>query len=201
MGHTQPKPPDLVTLAEFYAMSWSDDLRRELHDGHVVAMAPPKNAHGTLTANLVHALKTVLRGRRPCRVQTEAGIIPPDRPNSYYQVDLLVTCEPSQVGARDVPAPLLIAEVLSESTQHYDRKRKLPAFRAMPSVRELVLIDSDRMFVELHRRLDETRWLTELVQGPGDLLTLESVGLRISLAELYEDVALPPEDDELPPPP
>lgn len=139
------------------------------------------------------ALKACMRGRRPCRVQTEAGVIPPSRQHTYYQADLLVTCEPSRPGARDVAAPLLLCEVLSDSTELCDRRRKIPDYRALPSVQELLLVDSERMFVEVHRRLDERRWLTELLQRPQDLLVLESVELRLALADLYEEVALPPD--------
>lgn len=191
MGLTQPKPPDLVTLEEFYALSWPDDVRRELHDGAIVAMAPPTNAHGTLVMNLGAAIKLALRGRRPCRVQTEAGVIPPDRAHSYFQVDLLVTCEPSRPHERDVAAPELVAEVLSASTCDFDRSVKLPSFRTIASVREILLVDSERMHVELHRRLAGARWHIERAVSPDDLLALDSVGLRLSLAELYEDVALP----------
>jgi Uma2 family endonuclease len=198
MGHPQPKSPTLVTLADFYALTWPDDLRRELHDGQIVAMAPPKNAHGTITANLVFALKAALRGRRPCRVQTEAGILPPTREHSYYQADLLVTCEPSRPGEREVAAPLFLCEVLSESTELFDRRCKVPEYRAIASVREVLLVDSERMFVELHRRLDERRWLTEILQRAHDELALEAAGVKLALVDLYEDVALPAENLELP---
>jgi Uma2 family endonuclease len=198
MGHPQPKSDPVITLAEFYALTWSDDLRRELHDGQIVAMAPPKNAHGTITANLVTALKNSLRARRPCRVQTEAGILPPTREHSCYQADLLVTCEPSRPGEREVAAPLFVCEVLSESTELFDRRCKVPDYRAIASVREVLLVDSERMFVELHRRLDERRWLTEILQRPHDELTLETVGVKLALLDLYEDVALPATNLELP---
>ncbi|MDC0667574.1 Uma2 family endonuclease [Nannocystis radixulma] len=198
MGQPQPQSPPFVTLADFYALDWGDDIRRELHDGQVVAMAPPKNAHGTIVINLGAALKAALRGRRPCRVQTEAGIIPPSREHSYYQADLLVTCEPSRPGERDVQAPLFICEVLSESTELFDRRCKIPEYRALASVRELLLVDSERMFVELHRRIDERRWLTEILQRPSDHLALETADLTLTLTELYEDVALGPANLELP---
>jgi Uma2 family endonuclease len=198
MGQPQLQSPPLVTLAEFFALAWSDDLRRELHDGQIVAMAPPKNAHGTIVINLGAALKAALRGRSPCRVQTEAGIIPPSREHSYYQADLLVTCEPSRPGDRDVRAPLLVCEVLSESTELFDRRCKVPDYRAIASVREVLLVDSERMFVELHRRIDERRWLTEIVQRPHDLLVLETADVKLALADLYEDVALAPGNLELP---
>jgi len=61
-----------------------------------------------------------------------------------------------------------------------------------------LLVDSERMFVALHRRIDERRWLTEIVQRPHDLLVLETADVKLALADLYEDVALAPGNLELP---
>ncbi|MCY0985506.1 Uma2 family endonuclease [Nannocystis sp. ILAH1] len=117
---------------------------------------------------------------------------------SYYQADLLVTCEPSRPGDRAVAAPLFVCEVLSESTELFDRRCKVPEYRAIASVREVLLVDSERMFVELHRRLDERRWLTEILPRPHDELALETAGVKLALVDLYEDVALPAANLELP---
>lgn len=194
MGQPQHKLPDLVTLAEFFAMSFPDDLRRELHDGQVVAMAPPASAHGTLVGNLLFAIRVALRGR-PCRVIPEAGVIPPGRDHTYYQADLVLTCEPHRLGDRDHRVPLLIAEVLSPSTTRLDLQRKLPDYREIPSVREILLVDSERMRVELHRRVDATGWLSESLRGPAAVVQLVTADLRLALADLYEGVDVLPDDD------
>lgn len=188
----QPKPPDLVTLAEFLAMSWPDDIRRELHDGQVVAMAPPAGAHGTLVMNLGFALKLALRGSS-CRVVTEAGIIPPGREHTYYQADLVFTCEPHHRAEQDFSTALLIAEVLSPTTSRIDFQRKLPDYRELRSVREIVLIDSERMQAEVHRRGDG-RWSIDRLHGRKAILRLDTVGLQLALAELYDGLELLPDE-------
>src|ERR671932_261196 len=102
-----------MTLDEF--LHWEDgtDTRYELIDGFPVAMAPPARAHGILCARLAGAIDAALRSRRPCTVQTEAGIARPDRNDSCYVADLAVTCRPYRRGEQLVQDPILIIEVLS----------------------------------------------------------------------------------------
>ena len=192
MGEPQRKLPDPLTIDEFLAISWPDGQRHELVEGHVVAMAPPMRAHSVLIINLAVAIRPVLA--RTCDVLIEAGVISPARAHTYYQADLLVTCEPPTPRQRTIHAPILIVEVLSPSTQALDRNRKLPDYRHMPSVQEIVLVDSEQMHVELYRRFEATRWLSEILRDPGDLLHLDSVGLDLALADLYRRVVFPPEE-------
>ncbi|MCY1062383.1 Uma2 family endonuclease [Nannocystis sp. SCPEA4] len=106
----------------------------------------------------------------------------------------LVTCEPPEPRQRTIHAPVLLVEVLSPSTQTIDRNRKLPDYRQMPSVQEIVLVDSEQMHVELYRRFEGSRWLSEILRDPADLLHLDSVGLDLPLSDLYRRVAFPPEE-------
>jgi Uma2 family endonuclease len=192
MGEPQRKFPDPLTVDEFLAIAWPEGARHELHDGHVVAMAPPMRAHSTLVINLAVAIRPHLA--RSCDVLTEAGVLPSARAHSCYQVDLLVTCEPPEPRQRTIHAPILLVEVLSPSTQAIDRNRKLPDYRQITSVQEVVLVDSEAMHVELYRRFEGTRWLSEILRDPTDVLHLDSVGLDLTLADLYRRVVFPAEE-------
>lgn len=189
MGQPQLKPPDTLTLADFLTLSWSDDRRRELHEGIVVAMAPPARAHATIVMNLAVALRAVLP--RGCEALSDVGVIPVGREHSYYEVDLLVTCEPPEARQQVIRAPVLLVEILSPSTQAVDRNRKVPDYRQIPSVREILLVDSEHMVVELYRRFEGTRWASDVLRDPTDVLYLESAGLDIALAALYDRVVFP----------
>ena len=176
-----------MTLAEF--LSWDDgtDTRYELIDGVPLAMAPPASAHGILCARLGGLIDAVLRSRRPCMVQTATGIARADRADSCYVADLAVTCEPHQRGEQLVKNPILIVEILSPGTERHDRRTKLPAYREIASVLEIVLLDSESHYAEVLRR-DGERWITELVQGTAVGLRLASIDLHIGMAELYEGI-------------
>ncbi len=113
----------------------------------------------------------------------------PDRADLYYVADLAVTCRPNEPGRQAIMDPILIVEILSPSTERHDRRVKLPVYRQIESAHEILLIDADSLYAELHRR-ENDRWVTELVRGASAILSLASVELRVSMAELYEGVAI-----------
>jgi Uma2 family endonuclease len=179
-----------MTLDEF--LRWDDgtDTRYELIDGFPVAMAPPAEAHRILALRLASRIDAGLRSRRPCNAQIEAGVVRPDRADSYFVPDIAVTCEPNQPGRQVMVDPILIVEILSPSIEREDRPLKLPAYQGIASVREILLIDADCHHAELFRR-ENNHWEIELVRGAEATLLLDSVGLRVSMSELYEGIAIP----------
>lgn len=179
-----------LTLDEFLSWNPPGDTRYELIDGVARAMAPTSGAHQVLVGALAGEIHAALKSRPGCAVRVEASLIPPNRRDTYYQADLAVACGPRISEQRSTPDPILICEVLSPSTESHDRKVKLPDYRDFDSVQEIVLIDSQRLYCEVHRRLDQQRWLTDLLRTPEARLRLDSVGLDLSLAQLYANVAL-----------
>jgi len=103
--------PKRWTVEDFLAWDDGTDRRYELVGGEVIAMAPPAEAHGTIVANLTIRIGTKLEA--PCRVVGEAGIVLPDRDDTYYQADLAVTFTSPEAGRQHVAEPVLIVEVLS----------------------------------------------------------------------------------------
>jgi Uma2 family endonuclease len=179
-----------MTLDEFLVWEDGTDTRYELWGGTVVAMPPPMPRHGRLAAALIAELRTALRARPVCGVYSEAGIALPDRSDTFYVADLAVSCEPLRAEDRLIRNPVLIVEVLSPSTNVSDRQLKLADYRDIPSVEEILLIDSQSMFAEVHRRAGD-RWITEIPRGPEATLALNSLPLTIALSELYAGMPLP----------
>lgn len=177
-----------MTLNEF--LHWDDgtDTRYELIGGFPVAMAPPAHAHGVVTARIVARLEEALRRRRPCRTVVEAGILHPDRADTFFVADIAVTCAPYEAGDQSVKEPLLLIEVLSPSTERHDRRVKLPAYQRIGPLQEIVLIDSDMHFAELYRRQGDF-WTVQPIQGTGAILLLASISIEIPMVELYEGIA------------
>jgi Uma2 family endonuclease len=176
--------PRRMTLAEF--LEWDDgsDRRYELVDGFTVMMAPATEAHGELAARLTMQIGSRLQP--PCRVISEAGIAIPDRGDSYYIADLAVTCAPREAGRRMVAEPVLILEVLSPSTSQIDRWRKVADYRALASVKEILVLFSDERRVELQRRTADG-WRVEDLIGQA-ALTLGCCAGPIPLDALYADL-------------
>jgi Uma2 family endonuclease len=178
-----------MTLDEF--LNWDDgtDTRYELIAGFPLAMAPPAEAHRMLAMRLGSRVDTALANRRPCNAQVQAGIERLDRADSYFVADIAVTCAPNERGRQAIKDPILIVEVLSPGTERHDRLIKVPAYRAIDSVAEILLIDSQSIYAEILRR-EGGRWIAELVRGPDALLRLSSVELSIPMAELYSGIDL-----------
>ncbi|MGA8760233.1 MAG: Uma2 family endonuclease [Stellaceae bacterium] len=187
MAEPATKP---MTLDEF--LHWDDgtETRYELIGGFPVAMAPPAEAHSILVVRLVTRIESGLSERRPCRAQIEAGVTRADRADTYFVADIATTCAPIEPGRQAIEEPFLIVEILSPGTERHDRRVKLPAYRQIDSVQEVLLIASDAIYAELHRR-SGAQWITEILRSGDAVLALASVGIEVRLGDLYEGIALP----------
>jgi Uma2 family endonuclease len=166
------------------------DTRYQLVDGFVVAMAPQAPRHGALFVRLAGAIDAALRTRPPCTALGDAGIVLPDRNDTFYVAGIALTCDPLRSDDQLIRNPILVVEILSPSTANFDRNTKVPDYRCTPSVQEILLLDSATVFAEILRREGE-RWITDVLQGPGAALSLNSAPLTISMASLYEGLPLP----------
>jgi Uma2 family endonuclease len=175
-----------MSLAAF--LDWDDgtDTRYELIDGRPCAMAPPVEAHGTVVANLARHIGN--RISPPCRVVVEAGIIPVDRPDTWYQADLVVTCAPAERGSRSIAQPRLMVEVLSPSTAAHDRGVKLADYRRIASVEQILLVASEDRHAEVWLRAEDGWKVQDLIGDAALPLALE--GQPLPLAAVYDGVAL-----------
>jgi len=173
----------LMTLAEF--LKWDDgtDTRYELVNGRPVAMAPVAPAHSVIVANLSHELRSRLAS--PCYVGNEAGVQRPDRDDTFYEADVVVSCTPVEPDRAAIPNPVLVIEVLSPSTIEHDRGRKAYDYSQIESVQEIALVSSEQRHVVIWRRRG-AKWEVEHLIGDA-ALELDSVGVTISFARIYAD--------------
>ena len=178
-----------MNLDEF--LRWDDgtETHYELIGGFPVAMAPPAEAHRILAVRLVTRIDAALARRRPCNAQIEAGVVRPDGLDTYFEADIAATCEGNEPARQAIKDPFLIVEILSPSAERHDRRVKLPAYRQIATVQEIVLIASDGLYAELHRRAG-AQWITEILRGGETRLALTSVGVEIPMSDLYEGIAL-----------
>jgi Uma2 family endonuclease len=173
----------LMTVAEF--LTWDDGTatRYELVRGKVVAMAPVSAGHSIIALNLGHALRSRLKA--PCYAGSEAGVARPDRDDTFYEADIVVSCTPVTLGTALIPDPIVVIEVLSPSTVEHDRGGKLFDYRRIPSVQEIALVASEQRHVEIWRRRG-AKWEVEDLIGDA-ALDLETVGVDVPFAAIYAD--------------
>jgi Uma2 family endonuclease len=153
-----------MLLDEFVCWDDGTETHYELIGGFPVAMAAPAEAHRMLTVRIVSRIDAALARRRPCNAQIEAGVVRGDRADTYFEADIAATCAANEPGRQAIKDPFLIVEILSPGTERHDRRVKLPAYRQIDSVEEILLVASDEPYAELHRRVGG-QWITEIVRG------------------------------------
>lgn len=174
-----------MTVAEFLAWDGEPDRRYELLDGQPTMMAPAKSFHGTISVNAAVAIDRHLEARPPCRVQGEAGVWVSDE--TFLVADLAVTCSPAE-NTSGVIDPLLIVEVLSPGTRAHDKGRKLDDYKALASVREIWLVESEKRWVEVwERRGEDWAGRDHVGRAAFASLTLEA---EVTLDQLYRNTGL-----------
>ena len=179
-----------MSAADFLRWDEAQNVKHEFVQGEVFAMTGVSDRHATTVGNLYIALRTHLRGS-PCQVYATDVKLRVDAADAYFYPDLMVTC-----GEADRRSPLVkseakfIAEVLSPATAAHDRGDKFLAYRALPSLHEYLLIDSDRLRCDLYRKGADGLWVLHPV-GPGQVLCLASVEIDVSAADLFADLEDP----------
>ena len=186
MGHALTK----LSLQEFLDWENQQAERHEFHRGEVFAMVGARRIHNEVSGNVYVSLKQQLRGS-PCRVFIESMKIKVGEATILYP-DVFVTCDASDLKTQTIfTAPTVVVEVLSPSTQSYDRGSKFTFYRSLPSVREYVLVDPETREVQLFRRgIDDLFTLHDLTGR--EQVCLESIGCELLATDVFEGVE-PPE--------
>ncbi|MEA3642466.1 MAG: Uma2 family endonuclease [Lamprobacter sp.] len=168
------------------------ETRSEYIDGEVFAMTGAREAHNLIVTNLSRELSTQAKGR-PCRVYANEMKVHIRATNEGRYPDLVALCgEREFYDARTdlLLNPSLIVEVLSKSTERYDRGDKFASYRLIPSLREYLLVSQHQMRAELYCRQPDGRWLLSDFHAASDQIPLESIDCQLSLAEVYDKVDL-----------
>ena len=192
MHGTEPKTVHLMTAEQFLAWDGGGHVGKlELVNGEVVAMSPASGTHALIQANLAGLIWAHLRAKKiPCRVGTEAPVQPQLHANDNVRApDLAVTCAPLSA-AKTFPDPVLIVEVLSPSN-HKDTWDSIYAMSTIPSLQEIVVVDSERIHVEVYRRGTDGAWPKhgEVCQASGTV-RLNSISADFIVAEIYSGTVL-----------
>lgn len=188
------REPQRMTVDEWRELErTSHDIKHEYIDGQVYAMSGGSLAHGRIDSNVVRTLEDALASARiPCDVYN-SDVAARLSPRRYTYPDASVTCDERDRSApdkTDVQVPCVIVEVLSDSTEAYDRGRKFSLYRACPTVQEYMLVATRYQAVEVYRRTPQG-WAIYQSYGSGDEIELTSLDVRFPLAALYKNAGVP----------
>jgi Uma2 family endonuclease len=175
-----------MSVSDFLAWESGDGLRYELVDGEPRATAPASTIHAFLQNELGSLIRNHLREHRSgCVVLANPGVIPRLLSAHNMRVpDLGVTCSPLIPGQAAMPDPVLLIEVLSPSNQA-ETWSNVWAYTSIPSVKEILVLHSNRIAADLLRRSPAGDWPQEPVQITKGDLELTSIGYRVEMTDLY----------------
>jgi Uma2 family endonuclease len=175
--------PHHISPADYLALERQNPIRHEYRRGLVYAMTGGSDTHSRIAVNLLSLLNPHL-DNTPCRLYN-GDVKVNYKDEFYYYPDAFVTCDPRDREDRYVKRyPKFIAEVLSSSTEAFDRDLKFTDYQNLDSLEEYVLISQDTQRVECRRRTATNTWETTIYQT-GDVVTLSSLNLEFAIARLY----------------
>jgi len=177
---------------DYVRLEAQSPIRHEYVNGEIFAMTGGTLRHNTIALNAASLFRAHLR-TGPCRTFINDVRVRIARSNAYYYPDVVVACprrgELLALDSATLDDALLIAEVLSPSTEATDRREKLLAYRTIPSLVEYALISSEDAKVEIHRRQGDIGWQRIEYSGPEDV-EFASIALTLPMRDLYDGVPI-----------
>lgn len=176
-----------LTDDEYFALELSSKDKHQLWLGEVFAMAGGSFAHNVISTNVAATLRASLRGG-PCRVSSADQRIAIGPEGTYLYPDAVVVCGPAELGKHaTLRNPTLVVEVLSESTESFDRGEKFDAYAKIPSLLHVVFVSARQRRVEhFERQPDQVTWRMRTAGG-AEVLTIGAPAISLPLDEIYLD--------------
>jgi Uma2 family endonuclease len=178
-----------MTVAAYLASEEAAFEKSIFWDGEAYAMAGASRRHNLLTAAMLRELGVALRGR-PCHPYSSDQRIGVSETERYVYPDASVTRRPVQTAASDAESiinPVLVVEVLCDSTEAFDRGDKFLGYRALPSLKDYILVSQNAIRVEHFTRSTEGSWILRTYEA-GSTMDIASLEIQIAIDVLYEGV-------------
>ncbi len=189
LAQSQLKTP--ITPEDYLAFERKAEEKHEFVDGIIYAMSGASREHNEITGNLFGELWTRFK-KTPCRVYMNDMRVKINE-TDYVYPDVVGLCDDIQLEDEQFDTlvnPALIIEVLSKSTQNYDKNKKMTLYQSLPTVQDYVLVSQDEYRVEHYQRKSQNQWLFTVLTEPQQILQLNSVNAEISLQDIYDRVTL-----------
>ncbi|MEM6253511.1 MAG: Uma2 family endonuclease [Cyanobacteria bacterium P01_D01_bin.156] len=183
-----------LSVDDYLRLEAESPIKHEYIDGQVYAMAGASDSHVTISLNLASLLRSHVRGTG-CRAYMSDMKTRVESRNRFFYPDVMVTCDPrDQETDTYKKFPKLVIEVLSKSTEAFDRGDKFAAYQALESLQEYVLINTRHQRVEIFRRNDSGLWVLQFYTSENKIFDLKSIDFTGTFTDLYEDVVLEPSE-------
>ncbi len=185
-----PQESTRMTEAEYLAFERASETKHEYIDGHVYAMAGASRQHNLISTNTVATLHFQLR-QTPCETYQGDMRVKVQMGDLYSYPDVTVVCaEPQFADSKQdmLLNPVIVVEVLSPTTEKYDRGKKFRQYRQLDSMQEYLIIEQEKSHIEHYLRQPDNTWLLADAVGLDASLELPSIGCTLKLADVYQKV-------------
>ncbi|MGL4514022.1 MAG: Uma2 family endonuclease [Lacipirellulaceae bacterium] len=175
----------LLSVEEYLAREEEADVRHEYLGGYVYAMAGSKNSHTLISTDLLVALGLALRGKpcQPWNSDAKVRVRLPTHTRFYYP-DVMVVCDPNPGSDTFHDRPVVLVEVLSDSTRRTDEFEKREAYLTIPTLKAYLLVEQDSAAVRVYRRAGDD-FAVEWHAGLDSVVPLPEVGVELALRDVY----------------
>jgi len=187
--HSKP----YLTAQDYLTLERTSETRSEYLEGEMVAMTGTTRWHNLIVTNLVRDLSQQLK-HRPCEVYSNDQRVQVSATGLYTYPDVVIACGEPRFEDEQIDTllnPVLIFEVLSPTTESYDRGKKFAHYRTLESLAEYLLVSQDKFLVEQFIRQAGGTWLFTATAGREGVVQLPSLGCTLALSEVYDKVPLP----------
>jgi Uma2 family endonuclease len=184
------------TTEEYLAFEHTSQERHEFVAGEVYLMTGASENHNLIVANIIIAVGIQLRNR-PCKLYPSDMLIEIAATGDYHYPDISIVCEPAMIKREKQEIllnPTVIIEVLSPSTEQYDRGKKFHNYLTIDSLQEYILVSQDMARIECYRRQENNQWLYSDATALEAIVELPSIAAKLALADVYDKVTF---DDEI----
>jgi Uma2 family endonuclease len=184
------EPQQKWTPQEYLAFERGSETKHEYVQGELFAMSGASRKHGRISWNITLALGPQLE-RRGCEGFAGDMRVRIPTTDRYNYPDIVVACGEPEFEDTELDTllnPVLIIEILSPTTEDYDRGRKLFHYRSIPSLQTILLVAQDKAHVEMYERQPDGRWVLSETESMGEELDLPAVGARLAVADVYHRV-------------
>jgi Uma2 family endonuclease len=183
---SEPRPR--LSIQEYLAFERQSEVKHDYLDGEIFAMSGASRRHNRIVLNVGSRLDSMLKARG-CEVFVNEMRVRTPGTRFFTYPDVVVSCDEPKFDDAELDTflnPVLIIEVLSRSTQDYDRGTKFDHYRSIPTLTEYVLVAQDRVHVEHHLHQASDGWLMNELDDLAQMLELSSVGCRLPLTDIYD---------------
>ena len=186
------QPKTRFTLEEYLAIDRQSEHKNEYFDGELFAMTGASRKHNLITANVTSSLHIQLKGRQ-CEVYASDMRVKVSSTGLYTYPDVIVVCDAPTFEDKEIDTlinPTLIIEVLSKSTEGYDRGDKFGLYRKLDSLLEYILISQDKHHIEHYVRQSDNQWLLSEEDDLRATIVLPAIKCELALAEIYYKIEI-----------